>query len=94
MVNFLFESKKVLNKPNSWCSIDIISLGSSIYFLGDSDYLSKFKIYCLVNKNNREEAQLLYDLLKELGFNENSYDEKFNFCNFFLNLSKRGMFIF
>ena len=49
-----------------------------INFFND-DYLSKFKIYCLVNKNNREEAQLLYDLLKELGFNENFYDDKFNF---------------
>ena len=49
-----------------------------INFFND-DYLNKFKIYCLVNENNREEAQLLYDLSKELGFNDNFYEEKFNF---------------
>ena len=51
---------------------------SKINFFND-DYLNKFKIYCLVNKNSREEAQLLYDLSKELGFNDNFYEDKFNF---------------
>jgi len=51
---------------------------SKIIFFND-DYLNKFKIYCLVNKNNREEAQLLYDLLKESGFSDNYYEDKFNF---------------
>ena len=30
------------------------------------DYLSKFNIYCLINNNKKEEAQLLLDLKKEL----------------------------
>ena len=51
---------------------------TKINFFNDG-YLNKFKIYCLVNKNSREEAQLLYDLSKELGFNDNFYEEKFNF---------------
>ena len=51
---------------------------SKIIFFND-DYLNKFKIYCLVNKNIREEAQLLYDLLKESGFSDNYYEDKFNF---------------
>ena len=51
---------------------------SKIIFFND-DYLNKFKIYCLVNKNSREEAQLLYDLLKESGFSDNYYEDKFNF---------------
>ena len=51
---------------------------SKINFFND-DYLNKFKIYCLVNKNSREEAQLLYDLSKELGFSDNFYEDKFNF---------------
>ncbi len=51
---------------------------SKINFFND-DYLNKFKIYCLVNKNSREEAQLLYDLLKESGFSDNYYEDKFNF---------------
>ena len=51
---------------------------SKIIFFND-DYLNKFKIYCLVNKNSREEAQLLYDLSKESGFSDNYYEDKFNF---------------
>jgi len=43
------------------------------------NYLSKFNIYCLVNNNKREEAQLLLDLKKELGFEENFYEKKINF---------------
>ena len=43
------------------------------------NYLSKFNIYCLINNNKREEAQLLLDLKKELGFEEKFYEEKVNF---------------
>ena len=32
-----------------------------INYFGD-DYINKFKIYCLINNNSREEAQLLFDL--------------------------------
>ena len=40
------------------------------------DYLSKFNIYCLINNNKKEEAQLLLDLKKELGFEEIFYENK------------------
>ena len=43
------------------------------------DYLSKFNIYCLINNNQKEEAQLLLDLKKELGFEEKFYENKINF---------------
>jgi len=43
------------------------------------DYLSKFNIYCLINDNKKEEAQLLLDLKKELGFKNNFYEKKINF---------------
>jgi hypothetical protein len=43
------------------------------------DYLSKFNIYCLINDNKKEEAQLLLDLKKELGFEEKFYEDKLNF---------------
>ena len=43
------------------------------------DYLSKFNIYCLINNNKREEAQLLLDLKKELGFENKFYERKINF---------------
>ena len=43
------------------------------------DYLSKFNIYCLINSNKKEEAQLLLDLKKELGFENEFYENKINF---------------
>jgi hypothetical protein len=43
------------------------------------DYLSKFKIYCLINDNKNNEAQLLFDLKKELGFKEKFYENKISY---------------
>ena len=43
------------------------------------NYLSKFNIYCLINDNKKEEAQLLLDLKKEQGFKEEFYENKINF---------------
>ena len=42
------------------------------------DYIDKFKIYCLIQNNKNEEAQLLFDLKKELDFNDNFFENKFN----------------
>tara|TARA_Y100000590_G_scaffold464308_1_gene633423 strand:- start:722 stop:2479 length:1758 start_codon:yes stop_codon:yes gene_type:complete len=44
----------------------------------NDDYLSKFNIYCLINLEKREEAQLLFDLKKEMGFNDIFFERKFN----------------
>ena len=38
-----------------------------------------FSIYCLVNENKIEEAQLRFDLLKEKGFKNHFYEKKINF---------------
>ena len=43
------------------------------------NYLSKFNIYCLINDNKKDEAQLLLDLMKENGFEEKFYENKINF---------------
>ena len=40
------------------------------------DYLSKFNIYCLIDNNKKEEAQLLLDLKKENGFEDEFYEKK------------------
>ena len=42
-------------------------------------YLSKFNIYCLINNNKREEAQLLIDLQSELGISDKFFDKKINY---------------
>jgi len=49
------------------------------------DYLSKFNIYCLINNNKEEEAQLLLDLKKELGFEDAFYEKKINFLMGYTN---------
>ena len=51
---------------------------NNIDILND-DYLSKFKIYCLLIDNEREQAQLIYDLLIERGFNDKIFEDKFFF---------------
>jgi hypothetical protein len=46
----------------------------------ENTYLSKFNIYCLLNNNKKEEAQLLIDLKKELGeFEDKFYEKKINY---------------
>jgi hypothetical protein len=42
-------------------------------------YLSKFNIYCLINDNKKEKAQLLIDLKKEIGFEDKFYEKKINY---------------
>jgi len=44
-----------------------------------NNYLEKFKIYCLINNDRKEEAQLVFDLLKEGGFKDNFFENKINF---------------
>ena len=43
------------------------------------EYLSKFNIYCLIVLGKKEEAQINLDLKKELGFEDNYFENKINF---------------
>ena len=43
-----------------------------------TDYLNNFKIYCLINQNKKEEAQLLIDLKSEFGSLDEFFLKKFN----------------
>ena len=45
----------------------------------EDEYLSRFNIYCLINDNKKNEAQLLLDLKKELGFEDEFFEKKFNY---------------
>ncbi len=45
----------------------------------NDDYLSKFNLYCLINDGRNEEAQLILDLKKELGFNDEYFEKKLNY---------------
>ena len=42
-------------------------------------YLSKFNIYCLINNNKRDEAQLLIDLQSEVGIADKFFNRKINY---------------
>ena len=77
------QSKAVKLLVNEYLSLaDIKSACEKIKFLGkevQNNYLDKFLIYCLVNDGRKEEAQLLYDLMKERGINDNFFENKFLF---------------
>ena len=63
-------------------SADIKSACDKINFTNRSvqnTYLEKFRIYCLVNNDLKDEAQLIFDLLKERGFNDEFFEDKINF---------------
>ncbi len=49
------------------------------------DYLNKFKVYCLIVKGKREEAQLIFDLIKEQGLVDTFFENKFNFLMDYIN---------
>jgi len=43
-----------------------------------NDYLNNFKIYCLIDQNKKEEAQLIFDLKSEFGSIDKFFVKKFN----------------
>ena len=45
----------------------------------EDDYLSKFNLYCLINYGKNEKAQIILDLKKEMGFNDDYYENKINY---------------
>ena len=45
----------------------------------EDEYLSKFNLYCLINYGKNEEAQLILDLKKELGFKDEYFENKINY---------------
>ena len=63
-------------------SADIKSACDKINFIDrkvQNTYLEKFRIYCLVNNDLKDEAQLIFDLLKERGLNDEFFEDKINF---------------
>ncbi len=44
----------------------------------NDDYINKYLIYCLIKNDRIEEAKLIYDLKKELGFKDKYFDNKIN----------------
>ena len=67
---------KYLSEANIERACEIFSKNSKPI---QDEYLSKFNIYCLIKSNQKEKAQLILDLKKELGFKEAYYENKINF---------------
>ena len=60
---------------NLKASCDLFEQNKNLY---SRNYLDKFKIYCLLINDKREEAQIIFDLKKELGFKDTFFENKFN----------------
>ena len=63
-------------------SADVKSACDKINFMDkkiENSYLDKFIIYCLINNDQKDEAQLFFDLLKEKGFKDKFFENKINF---------------
>ena len=63
-------------------SADIKSACDKINFIDpkvQNNYLEKFTIYCLINNDQKDEAQLIFDLLIERGFKDKFFENKINF---------------
>ena len=77
------ESKAIKLLINEYLSsADIKSACEKVNFISrdvQNDYLDKFTIYCLINDDRKEEAQLIFDLLKERGFKDKFFETKINF---------------
>lgn len=74
LIKFLVNEHLSNSKLEKSCDIF-----SQITEIIKDDYLSKFNIYCLVNKNKRDQAQLQFDLKKEIGFSDKFFEKKFDF---------------
>ena len=72
--------KHYLDKNLSLGKIDnVLRIIFKIKIIPDDNYILKYKIYCLIHKEQKEVAQLQYDLLKETGFKDDFFDKSFNF---------------
>ena len=63
-------------------SADIKSACEKINFIDrelQNFYLEKFTIYCLIHNGQKDEAQLIFDLIKERGFEDKFFENKINF---------------
>ena len=65
-----------LSKANIEKACEIFSKNSKPI---NDEYLSKYNIYCLILTDKKDEAQIIFDLKKELGFNDKYFENKINF---------------
>ncbi len=74
-----------LSESNVTKACEIFSKNTEVI---NDEYLSKFNLYCLINDGRNEEAQLIFDLKKELGFKDEYFEKKLNFLFGYTNKSE------
>ena len=74
LIKFLVDDYLSNSKIEKSC--EIFSLLNQII---TDNYLFKFNVYCLINQNKKEQAQMQFDLKKELGFEDSFFENKFNY---------------
>ena len=57
----------------------------------EDEYLSKFNLYCLINYGKNEEAQLILDLKKELGFKDDYFENKIYYLFGYIDESNKDV---
>ncbi len=67
---------KYLSESNITKACELFSKNTEVII---KDYLSKFNLYCLVNDGKKEEAQLILDLKRELGFKDKYFETKLDY---------------
>ena len=77
------EPKAIIFLANEYLSsANIKSACEKISFLDknvQNNYLDKFTVYCLINNDQKNEAQLILELLRERGFKDKFFENKMNF---------------
>ena len=63
----------------------------NLNILTNSDYIDKFTIYCLINNDQKEKAQMLFDLKKETGFEDNFFENKFDYLMGYSNKIEKNI---
>tara|TARA_Y100000992_G_scaffold291797_1_gene248568 strand:+ start:191 stop:1963 length:1773 start_codon:yes stop_codon:yes gene_type:complete len=67
---------KYLSESNIVKACELFSKNTEVI---SKDYLSKFNLYCLINEGKKEEAQLILDLKRELGFKDEYFEKKLDY---------------
>ena len=74
LIKYYLDKNLSVGKVDKACE-----LFSSIKNIPDINYILKYKIYCLIHKDQKDIAQLQYDLIKESGFEDSFFDKCFNY---------------
>jgi len=80
LIKYYLDKNLSIGKVDQSCD-----LFSSVKNIPDDNYILKYKLFCLIHKDQKDIAQLQYDLIKESGFEDNFFDKSFNYLMGYTN---------